>query len=231
MMRPVRIMSSARPSPTMRGRRWVPPSISGTPQRRSGKPRRESSVAIRRSHHSASSRPAGEREAGDRGDGRLGGRQAGEAHRPLRRGEALAEGLERLQVGAGAERDAARAGEHQHARLLVGLEAQVGLVQRRGGGAVDGVAPLLAVDRQQRGGAAALVADGGSPPRGGAHSHRWRALVQSVAALAHGAATRATSLAATSRRASGRRRRASAARRRARLCAFPGASAAGSPAG
>ena len=43
--------------PTMRGRRWVPPSISGTPQRRSGKPSRAVSVPIRRSHQSASSRP------------------------------------------------------------------------------------------------------------------------------------------------------------------------------
>ena len=41
----------------MRGSRWVPPSISGTPQRRSGKPSAESWVAIRRSHHSASSSP------------------------------------------------------------------------------------------------------------------------------------------------------------------------------
>ena len=31
MMRPVRIMSSARPRPTMRGRRWVPPSIRERP--------------------------------------------------------------------------------------------------------------------------------------------------------------------------------------------------------
>ena len=36
MIRPVRIRSSARPSPTIRGSRSVPPSISGTPQRRSG---------------------------------------------------------------------------------------------------------------------------------------------------------------------------------------------------
>ena len=35
-MRPVRIRSSARPMPTIRGSRCVPPSISGTPQRRSG---------------------------------------------------------------------------------------------------------------------------------------------------------------------------------------------------
>ena len=32
--RPVRMISSARPCPTMRGNRTVPPSISGTPQRR-----------------------------------------------------------------------------------------------------------------------------------------------------------------------------------------------------
>ena len=43
--------------PTIRGSRCVPPSISGTPQRRSGKPRREPGCAIRRSHHSASSSP------------------------------------------------------------------------------------------------------------------------------------------------------------------------------
>jgi hypothetical protein len=33
-LRPVRMMSSALPRPTMRGSRTVPPSISGTPQRR-----------------------------------------------------------------------------------------------------------------------------------------------------------------------------------------------------
>ena len=41
----------------MRGSRCVPPSTSGTPQRRSGKPSADSWVAIRRSHHSASSSP------------------------------------------------------------------------------------------------------------------------------------------------------------------------------
>ena len=41
----------------MRGSRCVPPSTSGTPQRRSGKPSAESCVAIRRSHQSASSSP------------------------------------------------------------------------------------------------------------------------------------------------------------------------------
>ena len=37
--RPVRIRSSALPWPTMRGRRTVPPSISGTPQRRQKTPK------------------------------------------------------------------------------------------------------------------------------------------------------------------------------------------------
>ncbi len=55
--RPVRIISSARPIPIRRGIRWVPPSISGTPKRRSVKPSFAVSVAIRRSHHSASSSP------------------------------------------------------------------------------------------------------------------------------------------------------------------------------
>ena len=55
--RPERISSSARPMPTMRGSRCVPPSIRGTPQRRSKRPKVEPSVAIRRSHHSASSTP------------------------------------------------------------------------------------------------------------------------------------------------------------------------------
>ena len=55
--RPVRIISSARPMPTTRGSRWVPPSISGTPQRRSKRPKVEPRVAIRRSHQSASSTP------------------------------------------------------------------------------------------------------------------------------------------------------------------------------
>ncbi len=55
--RPVRIISSARPMPTMRGSRCVPPSINGTPKRRSVNPSRALSVAIRRSHHSASSSP------------------------------------------------------------------------------------------------------------------------------------------------------------------------------
>ena len=159
-MRPVRIRSSARPRPTMRGRRWVPPSISGTPQRRSGKPRVEPSAAIRRSHHSASSRPPARHQPGDGGDRGLGRREAREAERALRGRRGGPEGLDRLEVGAGAERDVAGAGEHEHARLVVGLEAAVAVAQRLGGRAVDRVAALRAVDREQDGGGAdALVAD------------------------------------------------------------------------
>ena len=55
--RPVRIMSSARLSPIRRGRRNVPPSISGTPQRRQKTPKTASASATRRSHQAASSRP------------------------------------------------------------------------------------------------------------------------------------------------------------------------------
>ena len=43
--------------PTTRGRRWVPPSSSGTPQRRSKRPKVDCGVAIRMSHQSASSTP------------------------------------------------------------------------------------------------------------------------------------------------------------------------------
>src|SRR3954452_21389282 len=55
--RPVSTRSSARPVPITRGSRCVPPSISGTPQRRSAQPSTAVSVAMRRSHQSASSRP------------------------------------------------------------------------------------------------------------------------------------------------------------------------------
>ena len=43
--------------PTTRGRRWVPPSTRGTPQRRSKRPKVDCGVAIRMSHQSASSTP------------------------------------------------------------------------------------------------------------------------------------------------------------------------------
>ena len=55
--RPVRIRSMARLSPISRGSRTVPPSISGTPQRRQNTPSVASDSATRRSHQSANSRP------------------------------------------------------------------------------------------------------------------------------------------------------------------------------
>lgn len=54
---PVRIRSIAREVPISRGSRTVPPSISGTPQRRLNTPKVASSSATLRSHHSASSSP------------------------------------------------------------------------------------------------------------------------------------------------------------------------------
>src|SRR4051794_21260868 len=50
-------MSSARLCPISRGSRTVPPSISGTPQRRQKTPKTASVAATRRSHHRASSSP------------------------------------------------------------------------------------------------------------------------------------------------------------------------------
>ena len=55
--RPVNTRSSARPMPIKRGKRTVPPSISGTPQRRQNTPITASVLATRRSakisHHSS----------------------------------------------------------------------------------------------------------------------------------------------------------------------------------
>src|SRR6516164_617104 len=55
--RPVRIRSRARPRPISRGSRTVPPSISGTPNRRQKTPSTASCSATRRSHQAASSSP------------------------------------------------------------------------------------------------------------------------------------------------------------------------------
>ena len=60
---------------------------------------------------------AREAEAGDRGDRRLGRRQAREAHRPLLAHQPSGHRVGRLQVGAGAEGDTAGAGQHEHARV------------------------------------------------------------------------------------------------------------------
>src|SRR5439155_15558399 len=73
--------------------------------------------------------------------------------------KAVGEGVRGLQVCARAEGDAAGAGQHQSACFVVLLEAQVGLVQGLGGGPVDGIAAVLAVDRYERRGADSLIAD------------------------------------------------------------------------
>src|SRR5439155_8076558 len=65
----------------------------------------------------------------------------------------------RLQVGPGAEADAAGAGHDENACPLVGLEGAKALQQPLGRRSVDRVAPVLAVDRQDGGGPDALVAD------------------------------------------------------------------------
>ena len=81
--RPVRIRSSAGPWPMRRGRRTVPPSTSGTPQRRQNTPNtaslgRDPQVAPQRELE-----PARDRVALDGGDHRLGERHAGRTHRPV----------------------------------------------------------------------------------------------------------------------------------------------------
>ena len=69
---PDMIIHFARPEPIRRGARWVPPPPGIRPRRTSGNPSRASSVAIRRSHASASSQPAAQAEALDRRDHRHG---------------------------------------------------------------------------------------------------------------------------------------------------------------
>ena len=144
---PVRISSSARPIPTTRGSRCVPPSISGTPQRRSNRPNVEPSVAIRRSHHSASSTPPARHQPEIAAIVGFDGVETREAHRAV--GVSRSRGVHRLQVGARAERDVG-AGQHQHARVVVRLEALKPLAQQLRRLAVDGVAALRAVDREHR---------------------------------------------------------------------------------
>ena len=90
---------------------------------------------------------AGEAPALDRGDRRLRGGQAGEALGP---GRVVDVEVDRLEVGAGAEGLAAGAGEDQDAGVVVGLELVEALAQRPRGRAVDRVAALGPVDRQDR---------------------------------------------------------------------------------
>ena len=169
IVRPVSTRSSARPVPITRGSRCVPPSISGTPQRRSAQPNDgvgggDAQVAPQRELEAA-----GEAVAGDGGDRGLGGDEAREAERAA--GRVGVERLDRLQVGAGAERLVARAREDEDRGVIVGLEAVEGVEQGLRRVAVDGVVPLRPVDRDERRRLAALVVDH-QPPRTSARARR-----------------------------------------------------------
>ena len=134
--------------------------MSGTPKRRSVKPSRAASVATRRSHHSASSRPPARHQPEIAA---IVGLEAVRRVKPRgpsalsRRGPKR---VERLEVGAGAEGGLAGSGEDEDAGAVVGLEGAEVLQQPLGGRAVHGVAPLGAVDRQDGRGADALEASG-----------------------------------------------------------------------
>src|SRR4051812_7312140 len=134
-------------------------------------------VAPQRQLHAARQAPAG-----DRGDRGLGRDPACEAERAGGGGEPWSERLDRLQVGPGAERDAARAGEDQDARVVILDELLVAGLEQVGGRPVHGVAPLLAVDREDCGGATALVVDGHLTV-GPYQPTRWRILAALWASL------------------------------------------------
>ena len=82
---------------------------------------------------------------------------AREAHRPVGEAQAPGVGVDRLEVGARAEADAARAREDEHPRAVVGLEVLDALEQALGGRPVDRVAPVRAVDGEHGGGADPFV--------------------------------------------------------------------------
>ena len=81
--RPVRIRSIARLAPIRRGRRTVPPSISGTPQRRQNTPKHRVLLGDAQIAPQRQLQPAGDRVAGDRGDHRLGQPHPRRPHRPV----------------------------------------------------------------------------------------------------------------------------------------------------
>ena len=92
--------------------------------------------------------PTRQAPAVDRGDRRLGGSQARRPHRAV--GVVDVE-VHRFQVGTGAERLAADAGEDEDASAVVGLELLQPLAKGLRRGRVDRVAPLRPVDRHHRG--------------------------------------------------------------------------------
>ena len=123
-IRPLRIRSSARPEPDDRaaaaGCRRPP---AARPSAARGSRARRRSVAIRRSHHSASSSPPARHQPEIAAIVGLDGVSRVKPSGPPSQLHARPEALDALQVGAGAEGDAAGAGEDHHARVVVGLEA------------------------------------------------------------------------------------------------------------
>ena len=139
--RPVRIRSRARPSPTMRGRRTVPPSTRGTPKRRQNTPKTASSAATRRSHQTASSRPPATAWPSTAAMTGFDSAEPGGTHRTRSvLGDAVA-GPRRhgLEVGAGAERPAG-AGQDGDGGTGVGVERLEG---RRAGRSAVGRSTAL----------------------------------------------------------------------------------------
>ena len=110
---------------------------------------------------------AGQREAGHRGDHRLGARVAHPPGEPALLGGELgpAAGGQRLEVGAGAE-VGPRAGEDRDPDLRIGLERRRRLAELAGEVGVDRVALLRPVERDRRDPPVDLVPHGHAvPPR------------------------------------------------------------------
>ena len=137
----------ARPCPTIRGRRTVPRSQSGTPKRRQNTPNVASSAATRRSHHRASSIPPATAYPSTAATTGLDKRESCRAHGSgavVGDGAAVALG-HRLEVGAGAEGPSG-SGEDGDRAVLVVVEGHEGLAQLVGADAVHRVAALGPVD-------------------------------------------------------------------------------------
>ena len=106
---------------------------------------------------------AGDGEAFDGGDDRLRQQHPRRPHRTIDRHVGVdvvpAAGADRLEIGAGAER-ATGPGQHGDGKVVVGLEGSERRCQRGGGRAVDGVADVGPVDRDDRDGAIAPLRHG-----------------------------------------------------------------------
>ncbi len=131
----------------------MPPSISGTPQRRQNTPKHGVLLDDAQVGQQGQLETTGHGVAGDGGDDGLGELHPGRTHRPVSpagRIELVAAAgvVERLEVGSGAER-AVGTGEHRDGEIVVALELleRVAQLQRRR--PVDGVAHLGSVDRDR----------------------------------------------------------------------------------